>query len=176
MLSSHQWTAICSAPQAFLRRPCLVVAMGFLGSALALALGCGSESVTTSSQLSERLLGKAGPTPIPVGVLFSQTGTMSISETQMRHAVIMAIDQINAEGGVLGRPLTPVIKDGKSRADIFAKRTQEFVDDQVPVIFGGWRSVDRKAMLPIIENSGLLLFYPLQYEGNEASRNVFSEE
>jgi len=136
----------------------------------------GCEKLPKDSQdgLVEQLLGKSKPEPIRVGVLFSQTGSMAISETQLKHVVLQAIEEINASGGVLGRPLEPVIQDGRTREDIFAKRAQELVvESKVPVIFGGWRSVDRKAMIPWVENSETLLFYPLQYEGNESSRSVF---
>lgn len=136
----------------------------------------GCEKLPKDSQdgLVEQLLGKSKPEPIRVGVLFSQTGSMAISETQLKHVVLQAIEEINASGGVLGRPLEPVIQDGRTREDIFAKRAQELVvESKVPVIFGGWRSVDRKAVIPIVENSDTLLFYPLQYEGNESSRYVF---
>lgn len=139
---------------------------------LAPLIGCGDAN-ESSSLVLEQLLGKPKPEPIRVGVLFSQTGAMSISETQLKHAVIQAIDEINAKGGVLGRPLEPVIYDGRSREDIFANRARDLASSEVAVIFGGWRSVDRKAMIPIVESSDLLLFYPLQYEGNESSRNVF---
>lgn len=135
--------------------------------------GCEQVSEDSSSDLVEQFLGKKEPEPIRVGILFSQTGSMSISETQLKHVVVQAIEEINARGGVLGRRLEPVIQDGKTREDIFAKRTRELVESGVPVIFGAWRSVDRKAMLPVLESSDVLLFYPLQYEGNETSRSVF---
>lgn len=135
--------------------------------------GCDEGSSASSSKLMEQLVGKPKPEPIEVGVLFSQTGSMSISEMPVKHAVIQAIDEINAKGGVLGRPLVPIIRDGRSREDLFEKRARELTDLKVDVIFGGWRSIDRKAMIPIMERSGTLLFYPLQYEGNESSKNVF---
>lgn len=146
----------------------LLSAMAILGS------GCGESSKPSTQQLFEQIIGKKPPDPIPVGVLFSQTGSMSISETQLKHVVVQAIDEINAVGGVLGRKLVPVIEDGRTREDIFAKRAKELVDEhKVPVIFGGWRSVDRKAMIAQVEKTDALLFYPLQYEGNESSRSVF---
>lgn len=145
-----------------------------LGVMLLATAGCGDNSADSSARLAELVFGRAEPAPIPVGVLFSQTGSMSISETQLKHVVLQAIDEINASGGVLGRRLTPIIQDGRTRADIFAKRAQELIDQEgVAVIFGGWRSVDRKAVIPIVEAGNTLLFYPLQYEGNESSRNVF---
>ncbi|MFM7926877.1 MAG: transporter substrate-binding protein, partial [Pirellula sp.] len=87
-----------------------------------IALGCGESSQQSSQKLIDQLIGKKPPEPIPVGVLFSQTGSMSISETQLKHVVVQAIDEINAAGGVLGRKLVPVIEDGRTREDIFAKR------------------------------------------------------
>lgn len=138
------------------------------------AAGCGDSSKQPASAFVEQLIGKKPLDPVPVGVLFSQTGSMSISETQLKHAVVQAIDEINAAGGVLGRKLLPVIEDGRTREDIFEKRAEELIEDhKVPVIFGGWRSVDRKAILPIVERADSLLFYPLQYEGNESSKNIF---
>lgn len=114
------------------------------------------------------------PDPIRVGILHSQTGTMAIAETSLRHAEIMAIEEINAQGGVLGRPLLPVVRDGRSRSDIFKKRARDLIQDEsVAVVFGCWTSADRKAVLPLFERENQLLFYPLQYEGNESSRNIF---
>jgi urea transport system substrate-binding protein len=121
----------------------------------------------------EAIVGKANVEPIRVGILVSQTGTMAISETPIRHTLGLAIEEINASGGLLGRPLQAIVSDGRSRSDLFVKRTQELLDQDVEVIFGGWRSVDRKAILPVIEQAQSLLFYPLQYEGNECSRSVF---
>jgi urea ABC transporter urea binding protein len=143
------------------------------GAGLLLLVGCRDQPPTSYQEVMDQLLGTTPPPPIPVGILFSQTGTMAISETQLRHAAIQAIDEINAQGGVLGRSLIPVIRDGRSREDIFTKRAEELVAAEVPVIFGGWRSVDRQAMIPVVEEADVLLFYPLQYEGNEASRHVF---
>ena len=162
-----------------LRSPCKIWSRRLLACCLLLATalvatGCGEPSQKASQQLFEQLIGRKPPEPIPVGVLFSQTGSMSISETQLKHVVVQAIDEINASGGVLGRQLVPIIEDGRTREDIFAKRARELIEGhKVPVIFGGWRSVDRKAMIPYLEQVDALLFYPLQYEGNESSRNVF---
>jgi len=149
-----------------------MVGYAFIGFLLAV-VGCDSASTNQSSNVVDQILGDRELEPISVGVLFSQTGSMSISEMPLKHAVLQAIDEINADGGVLGRRLVPVIRDGRSREDIFAKRAREFAQLGIPVIFGGWRSSDRKAMIPIVESSGILLFYPLQYEGNESSRSVF---
>jgi urea transport system substrate-binding protein len=137
--------------------------------ALANVIGCDR----VSPELKSQLLGVKEIQPIRVGILHSQTGTMAFSETPLRHAEILAIEEINANGGVLGRPLEAVVKDGRSRSDLFVNRAKDLLDADVDVIFGCWRSSDRKAVLPILENADGLLFYPLQYEGNECSRNVF---
>ncbi|MFN7629060.1 MAG: ABC transporter substrate-binding protein [Pirellula sp.] len=122
----------------------------------------------------ESLKKKVGPDPIRVGILHSQTGTRAISETPLRHAEILAIEEINKAGGVLGRQLEPIVKDGHSRQDHFRLRSTDLIEEHdVAVVFGCWTSADRKAVLPIFEQSNKLLFYPLQYEGNESSRNVF---
>jgi urea transport system substrate-binding protein len=125
------------------------------------------------SELKNQILGVKEVKPIRIGILHSQTGTMAVSETSLRHAEILAVEEINASGGVLGRPLEAIVKDGRSRADLFAKRAKDLLNDDVEVIFGCWRSNDRKAILPILDEADALLFYPLQYEGNECSRSVF---
>ena len=113
-------------------------------------------------------------TPIRVGILHSQTGTMSISETSLRDAELMAIDEINATGGVLGRRIEPIVEDGRSRfSTVFPLKARKLlVEDKVAVVFGCWTSSSRKAVLPVFEDLNGLLFYPVQYEGNESSRNV----
>ncbi|MFN9229966.1 MAG: urea ABC transporter substrate-binding protein [Planctomycetota bacterium] len=172
MVLPQVWKPISLAAGSRRVQHCLTAVLLLAG--VLICLGCVEQSANPSPELLEQLIGKKEPPPIPVGVLFSQTGSMSISETQLKHVVIQAIDEINAAGGVLGRRLEPIIEDGRTREDIFAKRARELIESRaVPVIFGGWRSSDRKAMLPIIEQADALLFYPLQYEGNESSRNVF---
>jgi urea transport system substrate-binding protein len=111
---------------------------------------------------------------IKVGLLHSQTGTMSISESSLIDTELMAIDEINAKGGVLGRPIDAIVEDGRSRsADVFPKKAHKLlVEDQVAVVFGCWTSASRKAVLPVFEEHNGLLFYPVQYEGNESSRNI----
>ncbi len=112
--------------------------------------------------------------PIRVGILHSQTGTMAISETSLRDIELFAIEEINASGGVLGRMVEAVVEDPRSRFDdLFPKRARKLlVDEEVVVVFGCWTSASRKAVLPVFEELGGLLFYPLQYEGNECSPNV----
>jgi urea transport system substrate-binding protein len=112
--------------------------------------------------------------PIKVGVLHSLSGTMAISETTLKDTVLMLIEQQNAEGGVLGRRLQPVVVDPASDWPMFAEKARELLDrEQVDVVFGCWTSVSRKSVLPVFEELNGLLFYPVQYEGEESSRNVF---
>ena len=120
------------------------------------------------------------PTPdarcdtIKVGILHSLSGTMAISETVLKDTVLMAIDEINAKGGVLGKKLEPVIVDPASNWPLFAEKTKQLLgQDKVSVIFGCWTSVSRKSVLPVVEEMNGLLFYPVQYEGEELSKNVF---
>ncbi|MDB5899321.1 MAG: putative type branched chain amino acid transport system, periplasmic component [Ramlibacter sp.] len=111
---------------------------------------------------------------IKVGVLHSLSGTMAISETVLKDTVLMAIDEINAKGGVLGKQLEPVVVDPASNWPLFAEKTKQLLtQDKVAVIFGCWTSVSRKSVLPVVEELNGLLFYPVQYEGEELSRNVF---
>jgi urea transport system substrate-binding protein len=111
---------------------------------------------------------------IKVGILHSLSGTMAISETVLKDTVLMAIDEINAKGGVLGKKLEPVIVDPASNWPLFAEKTKQLLtQDKVAVIFGCWTSVSRKSVLPVVEELNGLLFYPVQYEGEELSKNVF---
>jgi urea transport system substrate-binding protein len=115
-----------------------------------------------------------GKTPIKVGVLHSLSGTMAISEVSLRDVVLMAIEEINARGGVMGRPVQPVVVDPASNWDLFAEKAKQLLlQDKVAVVFGCWTSVSRKSVLPVFENANGLLFYPVQYEGEECSKNVF---
>jgi urea transport system substrate-binding protein len=99
---------------------------------------------------------------------------MAISETSVKDATLLAIDEINAAGGVLGRQLEPVIEDGASDWPTFAEKARKFIqNDEVDVVFGGWTSASRKAMLPVFESLNGLLWYPVQYEGLETSPNIF---
>jgi urea transport system substrate-binding protein len=112
--------------------------------------------------------------PIKVGVLHSLSGTMAISETVLKDVALMAIDEINAKGGVLGRKLEAVVVDPASNWPLFAEKAKQLISqDKVAVTFGCWTSVSRKSVLPVFESSNALLFYPVQYEGEELSANVF---
>ncbi len=112
--------------------------------------------------------------PIKIGVLHSLSGTMAISEVSLRDVVLMAVEEINATGGVLGRQIQPVVVDPASNWDLFAEKSKQLLlVDKVAVVFGCWTSVSRKSVLPVFESHNGLLFYPVQYEGEECSRNVF---
>jgi urea transport system substrate-binding protein len=112
--------------------------------------------------------------PIKIGVLHSLTGTMAISETSLRDVVLMAMDEINAKGGVLGRPLEPVVVDPASDWPLFKTKAEQLINqDKVAVVFGCWTSVSRKSVLPSFESLKGLLFYPVQYEGEEMSPQIF---
>ncbi len=111
---------------------------------------------------------------IRIGVLHSLSGTMAISETTLKDTVLMLIDEQNAKGGVLGKQLEAVVVDPASDWPLFAEKARELLTvEEVDVIFGGWTSVSRKSVLPVIEELNGLMFYPVQYEGEESSRNVF---
>ena len=112
-------------------------------------------------------------TPIKVGVLHSLTGTMAMSERAVVDATLMAIDEINARGGLLGRPLQAVVADGRSDGATFALEAERLIaDEHVSVVFGCWTSASRKTVRPIFERHDHLLFYPVQYEGLEISPNI----
>ncbi len=111
--------------------------------------------------------------PIKVGILHSLTGTMAISEKSVVDATLMAIDEINEKGGLLGRQIVPVVVDGRSDWPTFAREAERLnSEEKVSAIFGGWTSASRKMMKPIVEKHGHLLFYPIQYEGLEESPNI----
>jgi urea transport system substrate-binding protein len=111
---------------------------------------------------------------IKVGILHSLSGTMAISETTLKDAMLMLIDEQNKKGGVLGKKLEPVVVDPASDWPLFAEKARDLLQNQkVAAVFGCWTSVSRKSVLPVFEELNGLLFYPVQYEGEESSRNVF---
>ncbi|MFY1649690.1 urea ABC transporter substrate-binding protein [Solwaraspora sp. WMMB762] len=111
---------------------------------------------------------------IKVGILHSLSGTMAISEVTVRDAELLAIEEINAAGGVLGKQIEPVVEDGASDWPTFAEKAQKLISqDKVATVFGGWTSASRKAMLPVFERNKALLWYPVQYEGLESSEYIF---
>ena len=111
---------------------------------------------------------------IKVGVLHSLSGTMAISETTLKDTVLMMVDEQNKKGGLLGKKLEAVVVDPASNWPLFAEKAKELLEkEKVDVIFGCWTSVSRKSVLPVIEEMNGILFYPVQYEGEESSKNVF---
>jgi urea transport system substrate-binding protein len=111
---------------------------------------------------------------VKVGVLHSLSGTMAISETSLRDVLLFTFDEINAAGGVMGKKIEPVVVDGASNWPLFAEKAKQLLDqDKVSATFGCWTSVSRKSVLPVFEEKKGLLFYPVQYEGEEMSPNIF---
>ena len=111
---------------------------------------------------------------IKIGILHSLSGTMAISETTLKDTMLMLIDEQNKKGGLLGKKLEPVVVDPASNWPLFAEKARELLTvSKVDVMFGCWTSVSRKSVLPVIEELNGLLFYPVQYEGEESSKNVF---
>ncbi len=154
----------------------------------ALAFGC-SQPASTESAAAPAPTAPAAPAapapapepakpdttgPIKIGILHSLSGTMAISETSLKDVALMTIDEINAKGGVLGRKLEPVVVDPASNWPLFAEKARELLTkEKVAAVFGCWTSVSRKSVLPVFEELNGLLFYPVQYEGEESSYNVF---
>lgn len=133
--------------------------------------GCGSKGEEPKTE--DKSAATSGDT-IKVGILHSLSGTMAISEVSVRDATLMAIEEINAAGGILGKQIEPVIEDGASDWPTFAEKAKKLLQqDKVATIFGGWTSASRKAMLPVVEENNGLLWYPVQYEGLESSKNIF---
>jgi len=129
-----------------------------LAGAVALTIGSAAQAADT----------------IKVGVLHSLSGTMAISETTLKDTVLMLIDEQNKKGGLLGKKLEAVVVDPASNWPLFAEKAEQLlVKDKVSVVFGCWTSVSRKSVLPVFEKNNGLLFYPVQYEGEESSKNVF---
>ena len=111
---------------------------------------------------------------IKVGILHSLSGTMAISETTLKDVMLMLIDEQNKKGGLLGKKLEAVVVDPASNWPLFAEKARELISkDKVAVVFGCWTSVSRKSVLPVFKELNDLLFYPVQYEGEESERNVF---
>ena len=129
-------------------------------------------ALTTAMALATGAMAQEGE-PIKIGVLHSLSGTMAISETTLKDTVLMMVEQQNAKGGLLGRPLEAVVVDPASDWPLFAEKARELLTvSDVDAIFGCWTSVSRKSVLPVIEELNGLLFYPVQYEGEESSKNV----
>ncbi|MGB3486208.1 MAG: urea ABC transporter substrate-binding protein [Mycobacterium sp.] len=144
----------------------------FFAASLILS-GCGSKATDTEAAGAASCVDTDGPT-IKVGSLNSLSGTMAISEVTVRDAIKLAVDEINAGGGVLGKQIELIGEDGASEPTVFAEKAEKLISsDCVAAVFGGWTSSSRKAMLPVFESADSLLYYPVQYEGLEASPNIF---
>jgi urea transport system substrate-binding protein len=131
-------------------------------------------SILTAAVLGVASFAAQAADTIKVGVLHSLSGTMAISETTLKDTVLMMIDEQNKKGGVLGKKLEAVVVDPASNWPLFAEKAEQLlVKDKVAVTFGCWTSVSRKSVLPVFEKNNGLLFYPVQYEGEESSKNVF---
>lgn len=132
---------------------------------LGLALLMGVTSLSLSARAEDT---------VKVGVLHSLSGTMAISETSLRDVLLFTFDEINKKGGVMGKKIEPVVVDGASNWPLFAEKAKQLLEeDKVAVTFGCWTSVSRKSVLPVFEKDNGLLFYPVQYEGEELSKNIF---
>ena len=130
-------------------------------------------ALTVSAGVSA-LPARAAEDTIKVGVLHSLSGTMAISETTLKDSVLMMIDNLNKNGGLLGKKVEAVVVDPASNWPLFAEKARELIQvNKVDVVFGCWTSVSRKSVLPVFEELNGMLFYPVQYEGEESSRNVF---
>jgi len=155
-----------------LKKPALVTTGVVLTAALVLA-GCGSRASDTEAASAQSCVDTSGST-IKVGSLNSLSGTMAISEVTVRDAIKLAVDEINGAGGVMGKQIQLIGEDGASEPTVFAEKAEKLISsDCVAAVFGGWTSSSRKAMLPVFESANSLLYYPVQYEGLEASKNIF---
>ncbi len=156
----------------FNRRKFLVYGSATLGTSMLLK-ACSSPTTTTPESSSTDKAAGGGDT-VKVGILHSLSGTMAISETTVVDAELLAIKEINAAGGVLGKKIEPIKEDGASDWPTFAEKAGKLIDqDKVATIFGCWTSASRKAVLPVFESKNHMLWYPVQYEGQECSKNIF---
>ncbi|MBU6229959.1 MAG: urea ABC transporter substrate-binding protein [Cyanobacteria bacterium REEB459] len=154
----------------FNRRKFLVYGSATLGTSMLLK-ACSSPTTTTTGGADKAA---SGGDTVKVGILHSLSGTMAISETTVVDAELLAIKEINAAGGVLGKKIEPIKEDGASDWPTFAEKAGKLIDqDKVATIFGCWTSASRKAVLPVFESKNHMLWYPVQYEGQECSKNIF---
>jgi urea transport system substrate-binding protein len=136
--------------------------------------GAGAATLAASAVLAGGLTTASAQETIKVGILHSLSGTMAISETTLKDVMLMLIDEQNKKGGVLGKKLEAVVVDPASNWPLFAEKARELVTkDKVAAVFGCWTSVSRKSVLPVFKELNSILFYPVQYEGEESERNVF---
>jgi urea transport system substrate-binding protein len=134
----------------------------------------GGAAIAAAGTLASPAILRAQTGPIRIGVLHSLSGTMAISETTLKDVMLMLVEEQNKKGGVLGRRIEPVVVDPASNWPLFAERARELISVQrVAAVFGCWTSVSRKSVLPVFEELNNILFYPVQYEGEESSKNIF---
>ncbi len=146
------------------------VLTGLIASAALALASCGGGSSDGGTDAADAGSGDT----VKVGLVRSLSGALAISETAVRDSELLAIKEINAAGGVLGKQIVPLVEDGETKPEVFAQKADKLINsDKVAVLFGGWSSSSRKAMKPVVEGSNALLFYPVQYEGLEVSPNIF---
>ena len=151
----------------------LSTGVALLAATTILAAGCGSRAGDTDTSTSAGCADTSGPT-VKVGAINSLSGGLAVSESVIHDAIVMAVEEINAGGGVLGKQLELLSEDGASEPTTFAEKAQKLVNsDCVAAVFGGYTSASRKAMLPVFEGAGALLYYGQQYEGLESSPNIY---
>ncbi len=146
----------------------------FVLTGLIAAAALGLSSCGGGSATGDGAAGSVSGDTVKVGLVRSLSGALAISETAVRDSELLAIKEINAAGGVLGKQIVPLVEDGETKPEVFAQKADKLINsDKVAVLFGGWSSSSRKAMKPVVEGSNALLFYPVQYEGLEVSPNIF---
>lgn len=156
-----------------LRRGRVLRAAALAVTASVLLVSCGNRVDDAGDTAAESCVDTSGDS-VKIGFVNSLSGTMAISEKTVHDSLQLAAQQINDDGGVLGKKLEVVSEDGASEPTVFAEKAGKLTgDDCVAALFGGWTSSSRKAMLPVVEGAGSLLFYPVQYEGLESSPNIF---
>ena len=159
-------------------RPLMVVLASIAALSL-FAAACSSDDDASGSDSGSSGESASGDTcvdgdTVKLGLLNSTSGPMAISEQTVRDSLLLAVDEINADGGIMGKQIDVVEEDGQSEPTVFAEKINKLLtQDEVAAVFGGWTSASRKAMLPVVEGNKGLLFYPVQYEGLEASKNIY---
>src|SRR4051794_41549592 len=148
--------------------------LGRLGAAAATLAAAGGTIISRAQAQTRAPAAAPSGGTIKVGVLHSLSGTMAISETTLKDVMLMLIAEQNKKGGLLGKKLEPVVVDPASNWPLFAEKARQLISvDKCAAVFGCWTSVSRKSVLPVFEELNGILFYPVQYEGQECSRNVF---
>lgn len=151
----------------------LIASTAAVAAAALVLAACGGTKSSDGTSSAAGCVDTSGDT-VKLGLLNSLSGTMAISEVTVSDSLKMAADEINQAGGIDGKQIELVQEDGASEPDVFAEKAKKLIqEDCVAAVFGGWTSSSRKAMLPVFESLGSLLFYPVQYEGLEASKNIY---